>query len=111
MIISSDLIDGSAHDLMPWISKDQLNNPQVDGVSSVYTIASVYDPMMLKDSKPDFNFALMYDITTRNVTAMELVDSIRHDYRMVSNVVFVTANGDIGYVTAGKFPIRKFKVG
>ncbi len=50
MIIPSDLIDGSAHDLMPWISKEQLKNPQVDGINSVYTIANVYDPMLMKDT-------------------------------------------------------------
>ena len=96
---------------MPWISKEQLKNPQVDGINSVYTIANVYDPMLVKDTQPDFNFHLMYDITSRNITAFEFVDKIRHGYRMVANIVFVTTNGDIGYVTAGKFPIRKYNVG
>lgn len=53
----------------------------------------------------------MYDLTTKNTTAFEFVDTIRRDYRMVANIVFVTANGDIGYVTAGKFPIRQHNVG
>lgn len=67
--------------------------------------------MLIKDDKPDFNFEVMYDITTRNITAKEFIDAVRQEYRMVANIVFVTANNDIGYVTAGKFPIRKQNVG
>lgn len=71
------MIDGAAHDLMPWISKDQFINDAVDSVSKSYALANVYDPIISKqfnDDKLDLDFDLMWKIPTikKSITADEV---------------------------------------
>jgi hypothetical protein len=45
-VISDDLLEGAAQDLLPWISRDQLTNDVVDGKNMVYVLSNVYDPVI-----------------------------------------------------------------
>ena len=56
VILPMDMIDGPAHDLLPWISADTFKNPQIDGKLTVYALANVYDPFIsrrLNNTQPD----------------------------------------------------------
>lgn len=58
VILPMDLIDGTAHDLMPWISADTLKNTKIDGKKVVYALANTYDPYvsrLLNNTTPDLN--------------------------------------------------------
>lgn len=67
VIISSELLDGAAHDLVPWVSRDILQNDVVDGQSAVYALGNVYDPVISDQfdwKEPDLNFKTVFDIAT-----------------------------------------------
>lgn len=78
VIIPMDLIDGTAHDLMPWISADTFKNPQIDGLKTVYALANSYDPFVsrrLNDSSPDLQMGALPFILTQqsNLNASKIV--------------------------------------
>jgi acyl-homoserine lactone acylase PvdQ len=56
----------------------------------------------------------MFNVATlkKSLTAQDFVDTIKSEYKVPANIVFaIVETGEIGYVTAGKFPLRKHKVG
>ena len=78
VVIPSDFIDGSAHDLMPWISKDVFDNDFINGTSVAYALCNVYDPRISNKFEwnyPDFYFDLIYKLSSekKSLTSEELV--------------------------------------
>lgn len=116
VVIPMDLIDGQAHDLVPWISADTFKNPLIDGKQTVYALANVWDPFIsrkLNYTKPDLQSGtvLMQITQQRNLTAMGIIKKMQDTHRSPFNLVFgLVESGDIGYATCGKFPIRNHKV-
>lgn len=79
VIISNDFLDGSAHDLCPWVSKDIFQNDEVDGTNVAYALGNVYDPIVSVKfdwPHPDLNFKLVFDVATqrKSLTGQEFVD-------------------------------------
>lgn len=61
VILPMDMIEGPAHDLMPWISADTFKNPLIDGKQTVYALANVYDPFIsrrLNNTEPDLQMGM-----------------------------------------------------
>lgn len=116
VIIPMDLIDGPAHDLMPWISGDTFKNPQIDGKSTVYALANSYDPFIsrrLNNTYPDLQMGSfpLHVVHQKNLTAIKLVKMLQETYKYPLNFVFaLVETGEIGYATCGKFPVRNHRV-
>ena len=57
VLLPPDLLEGSAKDMMPWISSDFLFSDEVDGVKKVYSLANVYDPISVGRFEPIYDYA------------------------------------------------------
>lgn len=51
VLLPNDILEGSAHDLMPWVSSDIFKSETIDGVTLAYALANVFDPMVTKKFK------------------------------------------------------------
>lgn len=77
VIIPLDMLEGSAHDLMPWISSEVLSkNDVVDGVETAYALGNVYDPVLNAKFVPDVHFAHFFKFATidKSITSQDFVD-------------------------------------
>jgi acyl-homoserine lactone acylase PvdQ len=57
VLIPMSLIEGTAHEFMPWISEDLLSHDLVNGADTWYSMSSTYDAKYLEkinNRDPDF---------------------------------------------------------
>jgi len=98
-------LEGAAHDLLPWVSRDMFKTDLVDGVNTVYAVGNPYDPITNKRFNYDNNdhdYKTVWDLASKkkSITGMEFVDKVRSNFKVAANVVFAIAeSGEIGYVS------------
>lgn len=109
-LLPPDLLEGSAKDMMPWISSDLLFSDEVDGVNKIYAMANVYDPLSVRRFESEYDYAnadwaaMVHNKSLR----AEDVPGLYNSMRMPSNcIIGLEKTGELVYTTTGKFPIRK----
>ena len=117
VLIPPDFVDGTARDIMPWISGDLLTSDVFNHQYRALSLANIYDPITVdrfENESKDFDFSLSFEGTTlkKSSTAQDIVDEVIRKLKVPTNTVIAIARtGEIAYITTGKFPVRNFKVG
>ena len=115
VLMPPDLIEGSAKDMMPWISSDVLWSDEVDGVNKIYAMANIYDPIIsdrFEETVDDFNLGFFMTLCTNTTLRVEDAPAlVYHSLKLPTNIIFgVVETGEIGYMTTGKFPLRNHNI-